>query len=277
MDQQKLLEAFNQTPAGRVILGKEALRNRLGRVIHGLVYKHPKSMITLGSLAFAGSLVTGLGVMMLTTPIMFAGAYAALSPKKLEKAGCEFLANVAVRKADAFAHFLKKQNLTASEQEQAVLQYLCQNLPVGMKQEYLETHPNAAGQIISGKPDEACYHNFDVYHLEALQEQFTKGKDKGGVLHGMFQTFTPKYQKQKKIAAIIAAKRWQRRQQWERMPSPKLSWMKFKRETETQKKYPHDTISAVLRKNTTHVVVHNPNITTSAQHDLPSLPVAEGR
>ena len=33
MDQQKLLNAFNQTPAGRAISGKEALRNRLGRML----------------------------------------------------------------------------------------------------------------------------------------------------------------------------------------------------------------------------------------------------
>lgn len=280
MDQQKLLNAFNQTPAGRVISGKEALRNRLGRMLHGLAYKHPKSMMTLGSIAFASSLVTGPVVMALTTPIMFAGAYAAVSPKKSEKADCEFLANVAVRKADAFARFLKKQDLSETEKEQAVLKYLHQNLPVGMTQEYLKAHPQATEQILSGHPEEACYHDLSVYHLEALQEQFTKSKDKGGVLHGMAQMFTRKYQAQKQLAFAIATQRWQHRQQWEKLPSPKPSWTAFMRATEAPKKQSRNTVSAALTK--AHAVAHHSNTTFVPQtsvshHDLSSSPVSEGR
>ena len=227
MNQSKvLINAFQKTAIGRVISGREAFRNRMGRLLHGLTYYHPKSLMTIGAVAFMAG-ITLPGVLLASAPLMFVGVYSAISPKKTEKAACEFLANVAIRKTDALAHFLKKQQVTTDIAQSTLQQYLEQNLPRGMANEYMSTHPNAIVQIQSEHASDICYHNPEVYLLEVLQEQLTKSQDKGGILHGMMQTFMPKYYLQEKEARRIAAIRWSNRQLWEKMAKPKPTWPVF--------------------------------------------------
>jgi len=275
MDQQKLLDSFNKTAAGKVIAGKEAFRNRIGRIMHGLAYKYPKSVITAGALAFTGGLLTGSPLMIATAPLMFGAAYTAVSPRNTERATCEFLANVAVHKADAFARFLKRQNLSTTEKEQAILQYLQQNMPIGMASEYLKSHPQAVTHIINSHPEEACYHTLEVYRFETLQEQFTKNKDKGGILHGFIQTFTKKYRRQKQLAEKIATTRWQNRQRWEKMPTPKVAWTAFMRATEAPQVRTPARIGTTLAHSRQVKATHTPK--ASGCPKAQTLPTSKGR
>ena len=246
MDQQKLLEDFYKTSTGRVLEGKESFRNRMGCIVHGLAHKHPKTMVAVGSLAFIGGMVGGPTMLLAVSPVMFAGVYTAITPKNVERAACEFLANVAVRKTDALACFLKKQNVNEADQKKLLQQYLQKNMPLGMMPEYMKKHPDAIEKITSGKLSEASYHSPEVYLLEAVQERLTKTKTKGGILYGMIQPFSAKYREQKQIAQEIAAKRWQNRQKWEKMPMPKPSWTHFMRSAEAPKKETNGNIVATF-------------------------------
>ena len=227
MDQRRdLIEMFHKTPVGRVVKGKESFRNTVGRVMHGLAHSHPNVMRVLGTTALIGGAVAGPVALVALSPVMFMGIYSC-TPKKFEQSACEFLANVAVRKADALSRFINKQNISDELKKSTVQMYLLQNMPIGMANEYMTHHPNAVMQIMSGHVSEASYHNPEVYELEAVQEQFTKGNDKGGILQGMVHFFTKKYRNQVQLGKSIAQQRWQDRLTWEKISGEKPAWPNY--------------------------------------------------
>ena len=118
----------------------------------------------------------GLGAVgtILLTPIMFAGVYGGISPKKNEKAACEALMNIAVRKGAALARFMNREDIPPSLKQQTLQEYLSNNMPLGCQNEYQQMFPNAVANILNRNESEAQYHNLDVYLLEAVQEEFTK-------------------------------------------------------------------------------------------------------
>ena len=201
MDKAKsLIKDFEASKVGRVLNGKESFRNKVGRVMHGMAYKHRALMILSG----LGAVVTGVGLgavgAVALSPVMFAGIYGGISPKKNEKAACEALMNIAVRKTSAFVRFLNRQNIVNTERQRAVRMYLDSNLPVGMKKTFAADHPLAVAQILSGRDDLVQYHSPEVYQLEVMQELLTQSNEKGGIVHGFFQPFTRKYYELEKKA-----------------------------------------------------------------------------
>ena len=232
VDSKKLISEFNASKVGKVLNGKESFRNGVGRTLHGLSYKHPKLAMVLGFTGFLGATVAAGPVGAIATfPIMFAGVYSGIVPKKEEKAACDFLMNVAVRKTAVFNNYLEKRGIDETERLTVLQTYLKSQSPkFGYFKEYQQDFPNAAEQIMKeGKSgDLPLLHSRELYALESLQEIFTKGRNKEGILKGMIKTFTPTYHKQRKEAEQIAEKRWADRKAWlETAPDKRPSWREF--------------------------------------------------
>ena len=237
VDSKQLIKEFNESKVGKVLNGKESFRNKVGRVLHGISYKHPKLAMTLGVMGFMGATIVGGPVgAVVASPMMFAGVYSGIVPKKEEKAACDFLMNVAVRKTAAFDNYLVKRGIDEKTRLSAVQAYLKSQSPrFGYFKEYQKDFPSAAQQImaVGMKGDLPLLHGKELYELEALQEVFTKDRNKDGILKGMIKTFTPAYREQRKEAKKIAESRWADREKWEKMPSDTRSlWRSYMKEQE---------------------------------------------
>ena len=232
MDSKKLISEFNHSKVGRVLNGKESFRNAVGRTLHGLSYKHPKLAMGLGFLAFSGATIVGgpIGAVV-ASPLMFGSVYSAIVPKREEKAACDFLMNVAVRKTAAFNNYLQKKDIPETERMAALDVYLKSQAPkFGYFNEYKKEFPNAVQKIVKEgmKGDLPLLHGKELYALETLQEVFTKGRNKDGILKGMIKTFTPTYRRQRQEAETLAKVRWEDRKKWMEMdPDARLSWREF--------------------------------------------------
>ena len=261
MDQTKqLISEFNTSKVGQVLNGKEAFRNKMGCLLHGLAHKHPKMAMLGSSLLYAGGVAT-LGPLA-SAPAIFPAAYsvatATAKGRLREKASCEFLMNVAVRKTAAFSNFLEKKGIDAATREAAVQTYLKGQAPkFGYFKDYAKQFPDAARQIISAgtKGDLPLIHNKEVYHLEAVQEALTRGHNKGGVLHGLVQTFSPKTQAMEKKAGELAAQRWADRQAWEaQSAATREPWRRFSKAKEFERYTAAQTGKAVAQETTQQAV-----------------------
>lgn len=236
-DTKKLIKEFNESKVGKVVNGKESFRNGVGRILHGLSYKYPKVAMTLGVVGFMGATVVGGPVgAAVASPMMFAGVYSSIVPKKEEKAACDFLMNVAVRKTAAFDNYLFKRGIDEKTRLSAVQAYLKSQAPgFGYFKEYQKNFPSAAQQImaVGMKGDLPLLHGRELYELEALQEVFTRGRNKDGILKGMIKTFTPTYRQQRKEAKKIAEVRWVDRKTWlETAEDKRGPWREFMKEQE---------------------------------------------
>lgn len=231
-DTKKLIKEFNESKVGKVVNGKESFRSGVGRILHGLSYKYPKLAMVMGVMGFMGSTVA-LGPVgaIAASPMMFAGVYSGIVPKKEEKVACDFLMNVAVRKTAAFNNYLEKRGVDEKDRLAAVREYLKNQAPkFGYFKEYQKDFPNAAEQIMKEgmKGELPLLHGRELYELEALQEVFTKGRNKDGILKGMVKTFTPTYRAQRKEAKKIADARWADRKAWLEAPEDKRGpWREF--------------------------------------------------
>lgn len=237
VDSKQLIKEFNESKVGKVLNGKESFRNKIGRVLHGISYKHPKLAMTMGVSASVGAALVGGPVgAVAVSPMMFAGVYSGIVPKKEEKAACDFLMNVAVRKTAAFDNYLVKRGIDEKTRLSAVQAYLKSQAPgFGYFKEYQKDFPSAAQQImaVGMKGDLPLLHGKELYELEALQEVFTKDRNKDGILKGMIKTFTPAYRERRKEAKKIAESRWADREKWEKMPSDTRSlWRSYMKEQE---------------------------------------------
>ena len=234
-DTKKLIKEFNESKVGKVLNGKESFRNGVGRILHGISYKHPKLAMAMGIMGFMGATVAmGPVGAIVASPMMFAGVYSGIVPKKEEKAACDFLMNVAVRKTVAFNNYLEKRGVDEKARLTAVQAYLKSQAPkFGYFKEYQKDFPKAAEQIMKEgmKGDLPLLHGRELYELEALQEVFTKGRNKDGILKGMLKTFTPTYRAQRKDAEKIADARWADRKAWLEAPEDKRApWREFMKE-----------------------------------------------
>lgn len=259
-DTKKLIREFNESKVGKVLNGKESFRNGVGRMLHGLSYKHPKLAMALGTIGFMGATVVGGPVgAIAASPIMFAGIYSGIVPKKEEKAACDFLMNVAVRKTAAFNNYLEKRGIDEKERLTAVREYLKSQAPkFGYFKEYQKDFPGAAEQIMKEgmKGDLPLLHGRELYELETLQEVFTKGRNKDGILKGMIKTFTPTYRAQRKEAKKIADARWADRKTWLNTSEDKRGpWREFMKGQEfirskenPQKEEKKTTLLSVFKK-----------------------------
>ena len=232
MNSQKLIDEFNKSKVGKVLSGKESFRNTVGCALHGLTYKHPKLVMGMGILVFSVAAIIGGPVgTVVASPLLFGGVYSAIVPKKEEKAACDFLMNVAVRKTAAFNSYLQKQAIPETERMATLDIYLKSQSPkFGYFNEYKKEFPNAVQQIAKEgmKGDLPLLHGRELYALEALQEIFTKDRNKGGILKGIFKTFTPTYRRQRQEAEMMAKARWEDRQKWMGIASDKRSsWREF--------------------------------------------------
>ena len=247
MNSQEIIKQFEQSRVGHVLNGKESFRNKMGRVVHGLCYKHRVLMILTGIGAMAAGVGMGAVGAVALSPVMFGGVYGGLSPKKNEKAACEALMNIAVRKGAALARFMSREGVSESLKKQTLQKYLNDNMPLGCQKEYQQAFPYAIADILNRDESKAQYHNPDVYLLEAVQEEFTKSNEKGGVLHGMAQVFTKKYYQQEAKAKKVAMMRWQDRQQWEKMGSNRPKWPEFMKALVYQRKTNHSSLRLLWR------------------------------
>ena len=232
VDSKQLIKEFNESKVGKVLNGKESFRNKVGRILHGVSYKHPKLAMALGVVGFMGATVAmGPVGAIVASPMMFAGVYSGIVPKKEEKAACDSLMNVAVRKTAAFDNYLVKRGIDEKKRLSAVQDYLKSQAPsFGYFKEYQKDFPNAAQQImtVGMKGDLPLLHGRELYELEALQEVFTKGRNKDGILKGIVKTFTPTYRAQRKEAKKIADARWADRKAWLEAPEDKRGpWREF--------------------------------------------------
>ena len=236
-DTKMLIREFNASKVGKVLNGKESFRNAVGRTLHGLSYRHPKLAMAMGVVGFMGATVAGGPVgALVASPVMFASVYSGIVPKKEEKAACDFLMNVAVRKTAAFDNYLVKRGTDETRRLSAVQAYLKSQAPgFGYFKEYQRDFPNAVQQIMKEgmKGDLPLLHGKELYELEALQEVFTKGRNKDGIFKGMIKTFTPTYRRQREMAKRISERRWADREKWEKMSSDTRSpWREHMKEQE---------------------------------------------
>ena len=251
VDSAQLIEQFNQSPAGRVINGREAFRNRMGRLLHGVAHKHSKLALTIGIAAAVGGFALGGPIGFAATfPVMFQGIYGTVAPKKFEKAACDFLMNQGIRKAAALASFMKKQNVPVAEQETTLQTYIRQQAPLGCFKDYDKQFPDAAKQILSAgtKGDLPLLHGPELYHDEIVQEMLTKNRQKGGILRGMLRTFLPSTQHLEKQAKLLAARRWADRQEWEKLPPENREpWRSFYKAREFERSQQATTSALPIR------------------------------
>ena len=272
MDQTKqLIEEFNVSKVGQVLNGKEAFRNKVGCLLHGLTHKHPKLAMLGSSALFAGG--TALMGPLAAAPTIFPAAYGAAvsftaKGRLQEKASCDFLMNHGVRKTAAFSNFLDKKGIDAATKEAALQTYLKSQAPkFGYFRDYIRQFPNAVQQIMSSgmKGDLPLIHSQEVYHLEAVQEALTKGHNKGGILHGLVQSVLPKTKEMEKKAGEVAAKRWADRKAWEAMPAEtREPWRKFSKAKEFER-YAATQAGKTVGKEATEQVVKSAEKTASKE------------
>ena len=273
MDTSDLIRQFNESKAGHVINGSESFRNRMGRVLHGLSYNHPRLAAVAGiGTSIVGTAVGGPIGALATSPALFSATYAVVTPKRFEKAACDFLMNQGVRKASAFSNFLEKQGIDPATREAAVAKYLEQQAPkFGYYKEYQQEFPAAAKQIVEAgtKGDLPLRHSQDLYKNEIIQETLTRERRKGGILKGLIYTFTKDARRIESEAEKLAAERWADRQAWLAQPAESRgTWRSFYKDREFQRSTAGKAVGAAAATSAAATIDNTKASTRLPQQDV---------